>query len=287
MKVGVISKGSPDYLIDIVTDGLIRLLGREKVCLDYNTRGGWGGAYAHLFKGFTGPEPFNIHESDVLIASVRSETAMFQWMQKTGKKAVACLDGEDGADVMSHIVPSVKTYFKREYLKGHAYPSNVRPLPFAAIPERTVDGVPLREPPVFYMGHRTHGDRKWVSKTLASLGFMPIETRIEKAAYNEYLMGSLIGISVRGNGWDTYRYWETPYFGAMLLSQRLGIVIPGDFEEGKEALFYSSPDELKIKLQGALANRDAAKKIAAAGKEACRKRHLSIHRAKTVLEAIA
>lgn len=287
MKVGVISRGSPDYLIDIVTDGLIRLLGRKNVCLDYNTRGGWGGAYTHLFKDFAGPEPFDIHECDVLIASVRSETAIFQWMQKTGKKAVACLDGEDGPAMKSHIVPVVKTYFKREYLKGQAYPSNVRPLPFAAIPERVVEGMSLREPPVFYMGHPTHEDRKWVSAALTSLGFMPAKARIEKAAYNEYLMRSLVGISVRGNGWDTYRYWETPYFGAMLLSQRLGIVIPGDFEEGKEALFYSGPDELKSKLRAALADREETKKIAIAGKEATNKRHLSTHRAQTVLEALS
>ena len=56
MKVGVISKGSPDYLIDIVTDGLIRLLGRQSVALDYNVRGGCSGSYAHLLQGFQGPE---------------------------------------------------------------------------------------------------------------------------------------------------------------------------------------------------------------------------------------
>jgi len=36
MKVAVVSNGSPDYLIDIVTDGLIRLVGRERVHLSYN-----------------------------------------------------------------------------------------------------------------------------------------------------------------------------------------------------------------------------------------------------------
>lgn len=287
MKVGIISKGSPDYLIDIVADGLIRLLGRQNVSLDYNARGGWGGQFVHLFKDFAGPEPFDIHDSDVLVASVRSETAMSEWMQKTGKNKVACIDGEDDPTLRNHIVPRVKAYFKREYLKGLACPGNVHPLPFAAIPEEVIENVPQRQYPVFYLGNPSHHDRLWVAGALTSMGFMPLNIRFEKAEYNKFLMGSMIGISARGGGWDTYRYWETPYFGAMLLSQRLDIVIPGDFVEGTEAVFYSGPDELKTKLRESLADPARTKKIADAGKAACRERHLSIHRAKTVLEKIS
>lgn len=286
MKVGVISRGSPDYLIDIVTDGLIRLLGRQNVSLNYNVRGGWGGPYSHLLQGFAGPEPFDIHECDVLVASLRSQAEMLEWMRRTGKKRVACIDGEDGPTCQNPIVSRVKAYFKREYLKGQAYPGNVFPLPFGAIPETLTENVTLREPPVFYMGHPNHHDRKWVVDTITSMGFPPSMARIEKIDYNKMLMASLVGISARGGGWDTYRYWETPYFGAMLLSQRLNIVIPEDFVEGVEAIYYSGPDQLRDRLREALGNRERTKKIAAAGKKACHERHLSIHRAKRVLESI-
>lgn len=287
MKIGVISRGSPDYLIDIVTDGLIRLVGRQNISLDYNVRGDSRGQFVHLFKGFQGPEPFDIHESDILIASVRSKGAIFEWMRRTGKTKVAAIDGEDDTEIRQDVLNRAGLYFKREYLKTRSYPAKIRPLPFAAIPESVLENVPLREPPVFYLAHDTHPDRRWVDAALSSIGFMPFKGRFEKADYNRCLMGSLVGISARGGGWDTYRYWETPYFGAMLLSQRLEIAIPNDFKEGIEAVYFSGPDELKAKVREALADRSKAKRIAEAGKKACWERHLSIHRAKTVLEALS
>ena len=285
MKIGVISRGSPDYLIDIVTDGLIRLFGRQGVSLDYNNRGGWGGQYIILLQGFEGPEPYDIHEADVLIASVRSVDAANDWMKRTGKRNVAIVDGED-FHMLHDIHSSVKVYFKREFLKGVKHPSNVRPLPFGAIPEKLPEAMDVTKD-VFYRGHETHHFRKEIVKALDDMGFkIPVE-RVEKADYNKDLITSLVGVSVRGNGWDTYRYWETPYFGAALLSQRLNIVIPDDFKEGHEAVFFEGIDDFKRKLKGMLDSPEMTFEIAKAGRKACMERHLSLHRAKTVLEALA
>jgi hypothetical protein len=46
LKVAVVSTGSPDFQIDIVADGLIRLLGKENVHLDYNRRVAPDGRYS-------------------------------------------------------------------------------------------------------------------------------------------------------------------------------------------------------------------------------------------------
>lgn len=284
MKVGVISKGSPDYLIDVVTDGLIRLLGRDSVSLDYNVRGGWGGPYAHLLEGFRGPEPFDIHDAEVLVASSRSSPAMRAWIKRTGKKAVAFLDGEDSQPILSDGLHGPKVYFKREYIKGRPYPGQVKPLPFAAIPEPIAQGVEIVNK-VFYSGHNTHSFRGEVSKALVEMGFPPADNQ-EKSKYNICLMRSLIGIAIRGNGWDTYRYWEVPYFGAAMLAQRPGIVIPRDFEEGKEAVFFDGIPDMRLKLREMLTNVDRSVQIGLAGRKACLDRHLSVHRAKTVLEAL-
>lgn len=286
MRVGVISSGSPDYLVDIVTDGLIRLLGRDKVCLDYNVRSGWGGNYAHLLQGFVGPESFDIHDANVLVASSRSIPKMKAWAKKTGYcRPIAFLDGEDSEPLITHAGSEVKVYFKREYIKGRTYPGNVKPLPFAAIPEALIDGIEVNNS-VFYAGHDTHPFRKEIGAALASMGIPPAP-KLDKASYNKALMSSLVGVAVRGNGWDTYRYWEIPYFGAALLSQRLGIVIPGDYEEGKEALFYDSVSDFKVKLKTLMRDLDKTMEMARAGRAACTARHLSIHRAKTVLEALS
>lgn len=285
MKIGVISCGSPDYLIDIVTDGLIRLLGRQSLSLAYNVRGGWGGAYAHLLEGFQGPEPFDINDAEMLIASTRSADLAREWERKAGKsKPIAFLDGEDVDQVLGHLFNHCKVYFKREYIKGRAYPGNVKPLPFAAIPEKSPDGVEVTRK-VFYSGNETHPFRREIVSSLRECGFEPAGNQA-KASYNKCLMESLIGVAVRGNGWDTYRFWEVPYFGACLLSQRPGIVIPRGLVDGQEAVYYDTAADFKEKLRGLLQNPGKAAEIGKAGRKACMERHLSIHRAQTVLGAL-
>lgn len=285
MKVGIISRGSPDYLVDVVTDGMIRLLGRSSVSLDYNVRGGWGGAFVHLLEGFQGPEPFDIYDADVLIASNRSAGPMRDWIKKTGKKTVAFLDGEDPDTIMSDQLPFVKVYFKREYLKHRLYDPKVMPLQFAAIPEPIQKEVQVNRQ-VFYSGHPTHPVRNEVVRALKALGFPPVPNQ-DKQKYNECLMSSLVGVAARGNGWDTYRYWETPYFGAAMLSQRPGIVIPNDFIDGQEAVYFDSIDHMKVKLLEMLKDADRTVEIGRAGRKACLERHMSVNRAKTVLEALS
>lgn len=285
MKVGIISRGSPDYLVDVVTDGFIRLLGRSSVSLDYNVRGGWGGPYIHLLQGFQGPEPFDIHEADLLVASNRSGPALREWKKRTGKTKIAFLDGEDSEPLIPEYLNHAQVYFKREYIKHRTYPGNVKPLQFAAIPEALENEVEVTNK-VFYSGHDTHPFRKEVGRTLRELGFPPVQNQ-EKALYNRALMRSLVGVAVRGNGWDTYRYWEIPYFGAVLLSQRPGIVIPNDFIDGQEAVHYDSISDLKQKLKHLLENPQKAQEIAASGRKAAMERHLSINRAKAIMSAIS
>jgi hypothetical protein len=285
MRIGIISKGSPDYLIDIVTDGIIRLLGRQGVALDYNARGGWGGQYSILLKNFSGPEPYDINDADALIASTRSIDAARAWQKVTGRKKVVILDGEDGPE-LNDIYKEVPLYFKREFLKHRYYPPNIKPLPFGAIPEELPAHVDLKQE-VFFRCHETHSFRGLVRKTIEEMGF-PISTaRLEKKEYNDLLMGSLVGVSTRGNGWDTYRYWETAFFGVAILSQRLDIVLPDDFEEGREARYFSDMDELRLKLIHMLADPDRTIAMGQAARKKCLDRHLSIHRARTVLEALA
>lgn len=284
MKVAVISRGSPDYLIDIVTDGIIRLIGRKNVCLDYNVRKP-GGQYETFYQQFEGPEPFDIHDAEILVASTRSLKESLEWVCRTGKKKVAIVDGEDFEPV-EDVYKSVKVYFKREYIIGRAYPGNVKPLPFGAIPERLPGDADITNP-VFYQMIGSDFYRSLVVKALESMGFFMPSKRLDKNEYNRMLMSSLVGVSVRGRGWDTYRYWETLYFGTALLSQRLPILIPNDLIEDKEAVFFNDIDGMKQKLRIMLDNPEKTFQIGQSGRKACLERHLSTHRAKTVLEGVS
>lgn len=283
MRIGVISNGSPDYLIDIVTDGLIRLLGRDHVSLQYNVRGGWGGQYAILLKGFQGPEPFDIHEADILLGSTRSLPEMAAWLRKSGNQNVGLIDGEDDSRIRAEELKKVKVYFKREYIKGEVYPKTVVPLSFGAIPER-IPEVSEIVSPVFFLAHGSSPIRQEISSGLKDLGFHVPEARVEKVEYNVALASSLVGISARGGGWDTYRYWEVPYLAVALLSQRLNLIIPNNFTEDREAVFFSSAQECCAKLRKMLSDPLRTREMGRLAREKCLKYHLSIHRAKTVLE---
>lgn len=296
MKVAVVSTGSPDFQIDIVADGLVRLLGKENVHLDYNRRVAPDSRYSQLMMGFQYPNAFELDAADFLVVSTRTPLSVAKkWKERTGKGKVAVLDGEDDPN-LRHNVREATVYFKREYLKGTSYPSNVIPLPFAAIPE-DIPANSHRDIPVFWCGLVRNGIRLDITKALREMGIKIEEGRHDnamavggitgKAGYNERLARSLVGISARGAGWDTYRYWEVPYFGAVLMSHRLGIVIPEDFIDGKEAVFFNDAKDMKEKLGGLLKDESRIKAIAEAGARAVQERHLSIHRAKKVIEALA
>lgn len=284
MKVGVMSRGSPDYLIDIVADGVVRLLGRESVALDYNTKTSWSHRYAHLFSMLQGEDCFPLRDADVLIASLRSASPALDWAKVTQKK-VAILDGEDDADVRPWLVDRAAVYFKREFFGGRSYHWKVKPLQFAAVPEMTAD-VARVPGSVFFHAEMRHSMRIFVANVLQEMGLCRSGDVVVKEDYNKGLLSAMIGISTRGAGWDTYRYWETTYFGACLLTQRLPLVIPGNFVEG-EVVFFDGERDFKPKLLSLLSDPERAFSIGAAGKKACLERHMSVNRAKTVLEALA
>lgn len=61
-----------------------------------------------------------------------------------------------------------------------------------------------------------------------------------KLSYQEHfrlLQRSKLGLSMRGSGFDTVRYWEIPALKTLLISERPSIYIPNNFEHGKHAIF--------------------------------------------------
>jgi hypothetical protein len=108
--------------------------------------------------------------------------------------------------------------------------------------------------------------------------------RLSRSEYLATLSRTRIGISVRGSGFDTQRYWEIPACGATLLAEPPRIVIPKNFENGREAVF--APVRAMPQIVRALSERDADR-IAQAGHEALATRHTSVQRAERVRAAIA
>lgn len=284
-KVAVFSHGSPDYLIDIVSDGMCRLLGRENVHYDYRFSPWHKERFNLLFNGFESPNSVGLYDTEALVLSSRCDFAIAQdWMDKTGRKAVALVDGEDEDRLLPFFERS-KAYFKREMFQGRTYPPNIRPLQFAAVPGRP-SARTERALPAFFMGSMSDPVRQDIVGVLRSMDLPVVLGKVPKADYDALLASSRIGVSARGGGWDTYRYWEIPYSGCLLLSQRLPLVVQDNFVEDREAVFFGDTAELRSKLKALLEAPDEVRRIAEAGQGASNSRHLSVHRAKTILEAV-
>jgi hypothetical protein len=166
-------------------------------------------------------------------------------------------------------------------------PKKIKPLPFGII---DVGFKPSKEKnyDFCFIGGFTNKFRKKVYRFLqnyAKRKNLKAFVATGGLAWKEYmniLSQSKIGIAVRGAGFDTYRYWEIPYAGAMLLSDLPIIEIPKNFEEGKSAAFFKNISELKEKLDYYL-KMDRWEHIAKQGRQHLLKFHTSINRARTVL----
>jgi hypothetical protein len=174
------------------------------------------------------------------------------------------------------------------------------PLPFAVIPVGFPAATDSRHD-VTFRGSATHPLRTKLVEDLRAMttdGYdvrVPadplteadryrFDLRIPWSGYMEELSASRVALSVRGNGFDTYRYWEIPYAGALLLAETPRTVIPDNFVDGVEAVF-AEPAELATTARRLLKS-DAIEQIAAAGHAKLMAKHLSRHRAETVLERL-
>jgi len=103
--------------------------------------------------------------------------------------------------------------------------------------------------------------------------------------YQKILSSSKLSISVQGAGFDTYRYWEVPFYGSTLVSQKPFIFIENNFVDGESAIFFRNFKELERKLDYYLL-KDKWEMICKNGQTHFLKYHTHIHRAKKILEVI-
>jgi hypothetical protein len=252
--------------------------------------------------------------SDAVVMPSLRKGALPHVRAALGKRPSAFVDGEDHPYV--HAVRShVDLYFKRETLlsslrlrarmpprrlyhrlrnRAHgrdplraqvavATTDNVIPLPFAAV-DVAPDLPREKKYDVAFLARATSPERQRVLAELEGLG-LRVATGVGSMEWREYMeviARSRVGISVRGLGYDTQRYWEIPYARTALLAETPKTVIPRNFVDGEEALF-APLDGLVARVETALARAD---ELAERGHEAVYERHMSVHRAQQVLERL-
>jgi hypothetical protein len=260
----------------------------------------------------------------IVIGSLRSgvRAAVGEVLALRRRPPIALLDGEDEIFVL-RAVTRVDRYFKREILASRAEGmprealrrahrllrkpfENRDPLADPICVARSGDGrliplplawigaVPERRPvehDVACLHAPTSSVRSTVRAALERLRSEGLRIRLledgERLSWSEYmdvLCRSRIGISVRGGGYDTYRYWEVAAAGALLLAEPTRIVIPGNFVDGREAVF-APPRHMAATLRKLL--QGETDEMAAAGRRRLLAGHTSVHRARAVLDALS
>jgi hypothetical protein len=233
---------------------------------------------------------------------------------------VVFLDGEDDPYIR-RVIRSVDRYFKREVLESgirlqlrmpprrvwharrHREPGSrltreikvatartrgIEPLPFGVV---DVGGVPStrKDYDVAFAGGTQNPSRALVTDLVARLAsegyrvFNPVRG-VPWTEYLDALRRTRIGIAAQGLGFDTYRYWEVPYAGALLVAERPRIVIPHNFVHDEEAVLVEAA-EIEAAVREWL-ERDDLTEVAKAGRAKVLSRHTSVHRAQTVLDSL-
>jgi hypothetical protein len=118
---------------------------------------------------------------------------------------------------------------------------------------------------------------------------VPTKAEVYQDDYPRALTGSKTGIGFLRKACPdqhTTRTFEIPACGSLLLAER--IQHQELFEEGKEAEFFSSSEELLEKTKFYCSNESATKRIAEGGYKRCRKGKYSyVHHLSTALDALA
>ncbi len=174
--------------------------------------------------------------------------------------------------------------FTKDMLPGDEEPG-LYPLTHAVPPRAMLPEEVERDIKVSFVARSTFPLRAEVAKSLEKAGFLVLmDADIPREQFCWILNRSKVAISVRGFAWDTLRYWEIPYHGALLLSQRLPIVIPDNFVDWESAVFFDSPGDMMEKVHLLLEDEDRLARIAANGGLLARTKHTAAARARYLLD---
>lgn len=312
LRVLFVSHPESDFGTDVLHDGFRRVLGADQV-IEYPWKPVLHGQDEAAATGY--PCTFNWPEGPVALEEVVAQLAAGAFdaiiysdtlgslprgdveaiRDAAGATPLFVVDMWDECGDMLDLIQQrdglkqVAGYFKRELLQGVRYPEHTWPLLFSYPEDRISPSLSWEgRTGIFWTGKLMGGARclqmSWLEKRLpfsAAYG-----TPLSPAEYAKKLQSHLVGISLAGNGFDTVRYWELPAHGTLLLSERLPLAIPFDYEDGKHAVFFDTVQEAYEKGAYYLAHPDEALEIAQAGHAHLLAHHTGSARARQCLARI-
>lgn len=326
MKILFVNSQKFDYGQDLAYAGLCEVLGKENV-RDYprhttyhlNTK-----TYPKNLGYYPNYNPLTYVQSqqitpkncDVVIVGACKPDAFHAYLKIasgiSNSTPVVLIDGGDreemGGDLLRLNAYSLweeavrlrpfDIIFKREYLKDRDYAPNIHPLPFSinlnALGVRpsgvfdkdvsfwAMESHPIRSRALELLKGKFDCDENGTAKNQTLKGY-----KFKGRRYHEELAKCRIVLSLRGGGWDTLRYWEIPALGPLMITQRLGIVIPNDFESGKHIIHCQDDLSDLIDLcEHFLRHEDERVRMASAAYEHLCRYHTHVARARYMIEII-
>lgn len=188
--------------------------------------------------------------------------------------------------------------FKREMIIGREYDKNVFPCPFAFNLDR-ISSIPKKSK-IYNLSfwavesHKIRTDALTLiqDKFDCKLNGTSLNQKFKLYKrkgdfYLEELKRSNIVLNFRGGGWDTLRFWEVPALETFMISQKPQIVIPDEFENGKNIIYCKDDlSDLLDLIQYYLIHDTEREKIVKESFAHLKKFHTDEKRAKYVVEII-
>lgn len=233
-------------------------------------------------------------EYDLVVLVSTRKGVWYTWSFLNSKarmpRAVVC-DHEDHDVIHWSVADAIHSpvYFKRELFR-EATQGNVRarPLPFScgrADLETPGDANAPRDGAFISCG-LTHASRHVVLDNIRGCpSIVSGENAIAGGAYGDALRRAKIGISVRGHGVDTLRYWEIPFYGAALLADPT-VIVPDGFTRNVDYFGYEDPRTVKDTVLDLLRDPDRIRGVARRGQERLLKHHTTTERARYFLREV-
>jgi hypothetical protein len=215
-----------------------------------------------LKKDMTDEEILNQDYDCVVITSWRpDQTYILENIYKRfkGKVPIAFVDGEDDT-ILRNKDFYCDVYFKRE-LNPFLINEKIRSITFGIIDNGNGRNYNMSsrcwDTSFIASGHNENGLRCQMFRHLRSLEnknifYCDVERNktgmMNYDIYRAILRASKTGISIRGEGYDTFRYYEIPYFGALLIADKPTIHIENNFTDMVNSIFFNDVKDWQEKF---------------------------------------
>jgi hypothetical protein len=313
MKILFITNPYPNYVPDLLLHGLRKLLGPEVV--DYPRKD-------CLYEGMLGvaicPEELRcpgwfpdddgqIDRTDVwlkvkkeafdlVITDFRASPVLLKHLETWPKRCVI-IDGEDKPQK----IPAEHVVICRRETDGSDFSI---PLPMALPVEifnwiQQYDNLP-KQYSIGFLGCTLDGIRGELIASLARHypdtlfkvtdkpnGAKPMpEGRLGRDAYYQKLQQCRIVLSLSGDGWDTFRFWENAASNVLHVAQRMPLYIPDDFVDDQEIIRFGDLGALRRKIDQVMDNQESYQGLIRRGRQKLLSAHTTQHRATYLLDRL-